>query len=339
MVLRTILASDNQGLTVANNSPFLAEGSAIINNSSTPDGTIFNFTPSFAQIITIDDTLDEDVFNDDEENNHVIVNGGTLVAVGTEVESESLIVLRELDENGDPTGPNITINVYSQNGQTSNIWGFSATDALKIDKQYVKVSGSNNGDSAYDDLVPCFTRGTRILCQSGFLPVEEIQAGTMVWTLHGGFQPVLWAGVAKVAGTGEGAAIEFAPGVVDNISTLRVSPNHRMYVETDKSELLFGPQPVLVAARFFLGQPGVRRVEQPEIEYFHFMFERHEIVNADGSLSESFFPGAVCEDAINLEAREELLRMFPELRNVPYRDITPAAKALRRFEAKVLYAA
>ena len=134
MVLRTILASDNQGLTVANNSPFLAEGSAIINNSSTPDGTIFNFTPSFAQIITIDDTLDEDVFNDDEENNHVIVNGGTLVAVGTEVESESLIVLRELDENGDPTGPNITINVYSQNGQTSNIWGFSATDALKIDK-------------------------------------------------------------------------------------------------------------------------------------------------------------------------------------------------------------
>lgn len=339
MVLRTILASDNEGLTVANGSPSLDPGDPIINNSNTPNGTIFDYNPSFSQIITIDDTLDVDVFNDDEEQFHVIVDGGTLVPVGTAVESESLIVLRELDSNGNPTGPEITINVYSRDGQTSNIWGFSSTDALEAGKQYVKVDGSNNGDSLYDGLVPCFTRGTRILCDRGYVPIEEVTAGTMVWTLHGGFQPVTWAGVAAAAGTGDFAPIEFDPGTVQNGTTLRVSPNHRMYLKTSETELMFGPDPVLVAAQFFVGQPGVRRVEVSHVEYFHFMFERHEIVNADGSLSESFFPGAVAAQGNNAVAREELLRIFPELQDISYIDIQPAARVLRKFEAQVLLAA
>ncbi len=339
MVLKTILASDNDSLTVSNNSPFLDPGDSIINNSSMPNGTIFDFNPGLSQIITINDTLNTEVFDDDEEQDHVIVDGGTLVPVGTEVESESLIVLRALDANGNPTGPEITINVYSRDGETSNIWGYSSTDALEAGKQYVKVDGSNNGDSSYDELVPCFTRGTRILCDRGYLPVEEISVGTLVWTLHGGFKPVTWAGVATVPGTGDFAPIQFDPGVVDNGSELRVSPNHRMYVKSIETELMFGPEPVLVAAQFFLGKPGVRRVEIPIIEYFHFMFERHEIVNAEGSLSESFFPGAVAAQGKNARVREELLRIFPELKDISHIHIQPAARVLRKFEARTLFAA
>jgi len=44
--------------------------------------------------------------------------GRGLVANGTQVESESYHFLRGLDDAGNQTGPTITVNAFSQNGQT-----------------------------------------------------------------------------------------------------------------------------------------------------------------------------------------------------------------------------
>ncbi|WP_164658849.1 Hint domain-containing protein [Tropicibacter sp. Alg240-R139] len=334
MVQKTILAASSGALTVAVSSPFLAPGSSIINNSSSPNGTIYDFNGGFSEIITVDDTNNPDVFDDDDPLNHIIVDGGSLVADGTPVESESLIVLRELDDNGNPIGDEITINVYSQNGQTSNIWGFSATDFLVPGRQYVKVSGSNNGDSSYTDLVPCFVAGTMIKAGHKQVPVETIQRGDRIWTQSRRRRMVAWVGCTEVDGRGKFAPVRFETGVVGNSAPLLVSPNHRMLHFSTQSHLLFDDQPVLIPAHFYVGLPGVTRAPQDSIKYYHFMFQGHEIVEANGSLSESFYPGAQALTALEKACRQEIFELFPQLKALPTEPFPLIAPVLRGYEAR-----
>ncbi|WP_152612045.1 hypothetical protein [Ruegeria sp. ANG-S4] len=70
------------------------------------------------------------MFNDDDPENHVITDGGGTVANGTEVEAESLINVRALDDEGNPGGSEITIYVFSQDGNFSDIWGYGTSAPL-----------------------------------------------------------------------------------------------------------------------------------------------------------------------------------------------------------------
>ncbi len=71
--------------------------------------------------------------------------------------------------------------------------------------------------------------------------------------------------------------------------------------------------------------------------YVHILFDRHEVVMADGAWSESFQPGERTVAGLDPAARDELFRLFPEL---AAGQAWPAARqTLKRFEAKVLLAA
>ncbi len=50
-----------------------------------------------------------------------------------------------------------------------------------------------------------------------------------------------------------------------------------------------------------------------EVEYFHFMFEKHEIVLSNGAATESMFAGREAMKALTAEARTEIFTIFPEL--------------------------
>lgn len=338
MVVRTFVALDDNALTVAANSPSLTPGSSIVNNSATPNGTIYDFTPGSGQFITIDDDFQGGRINDNRPSDHVVLDGGTLIANGTEIESESVFQLQELDENGEPFGPSIFVNIYSQNGQAGNIWGFSTSQPLNPGSQYVKIAGSNSGSRRYRDIAPCFAAGTQIRGQDGFVPVEDIRSGTRIWTRDNGCLPVRWASSSTVGGCADYAPIRFAAGVLGNDTALRVSPSHRMLFTSPRAELMFGPGPVLIPARFFLGQTGVTQDPVATVEYFHFMFEGHEIVDAQGCLTESFYPGAMALQGLEDDTRAELLSLFPELAE----DAVPmsiAARTLKGYEAAVVLAA
>ena len=84
MVSRGFAAFDNEAFTIASSSPNGVTGTPIINNSSTPVGSIYEFRAGFPyQTITLDDTSSTpDIFDDDDEENHVINDGGSLVGSG-----------------------------------------------------------------------------------------------------------------------------------------------------------------------------------------------------------------------------------------------------------------
>ena len=69
------------------------------------------------------------------------------------------------------------------------------------------------------------------------------------------------------------------------------------------------------------------------------MFDRHEIIRADGVSSESFHPGASGLETLDASAREALFAAFPGLRGDLGGYGATARTVLRGWEAKVLTAA
>ncbi|UWQ75106.1 Hint domain-containing protein [Leisingera sp. M658] len=337
MALRSFFAQDSSSLVVTSSSNGSIVGNAVINNSDTPNGTVFAYSGGAGTNVTLNDTGGgRNRFNDDRESDHVITDGGGIVADGAEVESESHILLRELDGNGNPVGPEITVYVFSQGGQTSNVWGYSTDLPLEAGKSYVKTGGQNTGTSRYSDYVTCFGAGTLIDTADGQVAVEDITKGQRVWTKEAGLQPVRWVAAASVCGHGSFAPVVIAPGAIGNADELVLSQQHRVHVALPVAEMLFGQSDVLVAAKHLCGLPGVGIREQAKIRYFHFMFDRHHIVRSNGVLTESFFlaPGSVA--ALDWAQRRELLSLFPSLGRDSSRFGKTAAMTLTSGEARVL---
>jgi hypothetical protein len=109
-----------------------------------------------------------------------------------------------------------------------------------------------------------------------------------------------------------------------------------MMISGWKAELLFGEAEVLAVAKHLTNWDGVFIQEGGMVEYFHMMFDTHEIVFSEGALTESFHPGEVGMDAMAQAAREEILELFPELA-VDLNSYGPAARrSLRQYEASLL---
>jgi hypothetical protein len=70
-----------------------------------------------------------------------------------------------------------------------------------------------------------------------------------------------------------------------------LSPNHRMLVASEKTQLYFEEREVLAADKHLVGSDGIQAVDVMGTVYIHFMFDRHEVVLSNGAWTESFQPG------------------------------------------------
>ena len=77
---------------------------------------------------------------------------------------------------------------------------------------------------------------------------------------------------------------------------------------------MFGNTVVLVAAKQLLQIRGIDiATDMREVEYFHFLFDKHQIVFAEGAPTESLFTGAEALKSVSPEARQEIFAILPEL--------------------------
>ncbi|MEP1588261.1 MAG: Hint domain-containing protein [Tateyamaria sp.] len=336
MVAQTFVVLDSESLAIAAGSPFGTAGNPIINNSDTPDGTIFTYSEGSGVWVTLDDTGgNADTFEDDQSGLHTITDGAGLVTNGNGVEAESIIEIRALDGLGNPTGPTITLTVFSQNGAVSDVWGYSTDTPLVDGVSYEKITGSNLGTSNYADFITCFGPGTLIETDNGSKRVEDISVGDMVWTKDAGPQPVGWVGRKTVRGIGAFAPVVISAGTLGNAKELVVSQEHRMFFSGGLAEYLFGEPDVLVAAKHLCALPGVAIAPRPAIEYTHVMFDRHHILRSNGMLSESFFLSENSVSSLDLDAHNELVSLFPFFQSAPTTFGKSAALSLKKYEAEV----
>ncbi len=163
-----------------------------------------------------------------------------------------------------------------------------------------------------------YVAGTLIDTPDGSRPVEDLTQGDVVTTLSNGSRPLRWVGrrrvepVELIAHPGL-CPVEFAPGVVANGRALLVSPQQRMLIDDWRAAVYFGEDRVLVAAQALVDDQAARVVlPVAGVEYVVLLCDRHEVLIAEGALSESFHPGEVGLAALGPSARAEVAAILPE---------------------------
>ncbi|MFS4582386.1 Hint domain-containing protein [Phaeobacter sp. C3_T13_0] len=212
----------------------------------------------------------------------------------------------------------------------------------------------NNGDligtlnfANIEEVIPCFTPGSRILTPEGTVAVEDLEVGDRVLTRDGGPQTVRWTARRTINTADLARRPQFQPIVIEagalgndgaeNVPNrdLTVSPQHRMLLTGSRAELLFGSNEVLVAAVHLINDRNIRRARALDVTYIHLLFDHHEIVCVDGAWSESFQPGDLTLAGMDEAQRSELINLFPELVTMG-RAFPTARRTLRSHEARVL---
>lgn len=185
--------------------------------------------------------------------------------------------------------------------------------------------------------IVCFGRGSLIETEKGPIAVENLSAGDLVRTRDHGYQPVRWVGSRKLtrhdlAKTPALRPVRISAGALGSgvpAQDLIVSPQHRVLICSGIAQNMFGGKEVLVAARQLLEVDGIDVAEDVEnVEYFHILFDRHQIVYSNGAPTESLYPGKQALKSVDAAAREEIFQLFPELAEEDESYVAEAARTL-----------
>lgn len=173
-----------------------------------------------------------------------------------------------------------------------------------------------------DDVFPCFTVGTLIETPHGAVAVETLAVGDLVLTADHGPQPIRWIGRRrfdrrKLAENPALVPVRIRAGALGPDlpgCDLLVSPQHRIMLRSRIARRMFGANEVLVAAKQLLLTEGVDLADDlAAVDYVHILFDRHEVVQANGTPTESLYLGPQTLQTLPAAAIAEITAVFPEL--------------------------
>ncbi len=162
--------------------------------------------------------------------------------------------------------------------------------------------------------VVCFAAGTLIATPRGEIPIERLRSGDLVLTMDNGPQPLAMSASRQLkaetlAMHPQLKPILVQPGAFGHDRELIVSPQHGLLVKTKGEELL-------ARATHLADMPGgkVRRMEGCRgITYVHLVFDKHQVIFANGRPTESLYPGPQALKAMSAENRSEFEMIFPDM--------------------------
>ncbi|MEO1138866.1 MAG: Hint domain-containing protein [Pseudomonadota bacterium] len=261
-------------------------------------------------------------------NNDINDTGGTLSITeinGQTIPPSGTIIL--------PSGQTVQVN----GDGTITVLGDGDIEEINFTYKVESTTGDNDIGFVTLNSVPCFVRGTHILTELGDRAVEDLRPGDMILTRDEGMQPLRWVGHREVVGTGDFAPIRIKAGTFGDHNELCLSPLHRILIRDSLAELLFAEDEVLVAAKDLVNDHSVRREETPQVDYFHLLFDRHQVIISEGLPTESFLPGPQIKDSFEADIVHEICTLFPEINPDTAEGYSPAARRmLRQYEARLL---
>lgn len=192
--------------------------------------------------------------------------------------------------------------------------------------------------SEIEDII-CFTPGTMILTPTGERPIESLRIGDLVVTRDDGPQPIRWIGARMGRGDGRHAPIRIDAGGPHKAQRpLLLSPQHRVLVAGWRAQMIWGAEEVLIAAKYLVDGRFVRPAPQTSVTYLHMVFDRHQVIYAEGAQVESLHLGDEGLSALSGAGRADLFATCPEFRDDPTRFGPTARLCAREFEARLLAA-
>jgi hypothetical protein len=210
----------------------------------------------------------------------------------------------------------VTASEGPANGQTSDLTGDISSGGHSVE---TSDGGATYADTATPNAgtIPCYAPGTLIDTPDGPCAVETLKVGDLVITLdhgpqairwvHSGHQPLEAVDVdAKPVLIAAGALGHKLPG-----QDLIVSPQHRMLVGGHRQLQGQFKNEALVPAKSLTKLKGIRHMRgKPKITWIHFACDRHEIVFANGCLSESLLLGPMVVNGLTAAAQQEVNDIF-----------------------------
>lgn len=214
------------------------------------------------------------------------------------------------------------------------------------------VAGHNNPDASRQinrmteepTGVICFTSGTVLATPNGPRLVDDLHEGDKVSTKDDGAQEILWIGSRRMSGARLHAMPDLRPvrlrsGAIDGTvpePDLIVSPQHRIVLQGEIAQSLFGTPEVLVTARDLKDDRGILTdYGMGEVTYVHILLPRHEIVWANGVETESFHPASTDLHTVTEDQRARLLAIAPGIEADPHSYGDAARKTLNAEEAAI----
>ena len=133
-----------------------------------------------------------------------------------------------------------------------------------------------------------FATGTLIAMADGSQhPVERLAPSMSVITRDHGPQPLRWVGSVTLRAQGAFAPVTLLPGAMGNPRPLVVSPYHRLFLYRRDARALAGAAELLVQARHLTDGRLILRREGGFVTYHSLVFDRHEVIYAQGVPCES----------------------------------------------------
>lgn len=203
-----------------------------------------------------------------------------------------------------------------------------------------------NKVTAGPPLFLCFTAGTLIATPDGPAPAESLREGDHVTCLDGSAARVRLAVNRKVTAHELAARPDIAPiripahalGHGLPARDLLLSPQHRVWLDGWQVELMFGQPAVLVPAKH-LHFGGIGPVPARDgVHYVHLLFDRHEVVLAEGLPCESWQPADAALDVLSGAERDRFLSIFTEAERRHFLTRPDAALSLKAGEGLALSA-
>ncbi|WP_417727958.1 Hint domain-containing protein [Roseovarius sp.] len=152
-----------------------------------------------------------------------------------------------------------------------------------------------------------FSRGTHITMATGEQrQVETLQPGDMILTRDDGVRPIRWIGQTTVRAVGDFAPIRISAGALHNENDLLVSPDHRLFIYQRSDALGAGRAEVLVRARHLVNGDTVRRESGGFVDYVQLLFDRHQIIYAEGIAAETLLVDPRTSAALPADLKEAL---------------------------------
>lgn len=209
--------------------------------------------------------------------------------------------------------------------------------------RFDSIKGDSYSRAAPPELhafVTCFTAGTLIETAKGPTPIEMLRPGDPVYTLDDGMQPLRWIGATRVRPEGKLVPVRIDAGALGQghpSLPLSVSQHHRIFLRSRIAQRMFGQAEMLIAAKKLVGLPGIALDDRMgHIHYWHIMFDRHQIVLANGAMAESLYFGAQTSRLMPSAAVREILHLFPSLTDTVQPPVRPfiEGKKFNRFSAR-----
>jgi len=257
------------------------------------------------------------------------VNTTTVTVTVDDINDNGTISNAEWDAaiggGGNDTG---SINyLFEGTGSSGQLYALNGTTFTVGQNVTAIKSTLSNSFEANVSSVICLTKGTDVLTSTGWRAIEAISVGDAVVTANDNSEVVRWIGQRRLDRTDlennpKLYPVRISKGTLGNGLPLRdllVSRQHRVLVQSNIATRMFGESEVLVSAIKLTKVPGIFVDETVEhVEYFHLLFDKHEIIFAEGASTESLFTGPEALKAVNVDAREEIIGLFPELTKLSY---------------------